>query len=299
MVRLSKCRLVHRLTNLYRIHLNTVFIEIFAIFIPAYQVVKHWHTSRQVAYSNEKWETSSQAITIRVFASSDKESILELVERDQIFRYISGDYGDRLLTMTALNRVLSEHPAPLQEFSAYHDFSGENIAFLTRVAKWKATWPQASKTDPEQRIEMYNAALKIYIDFISPHDAEFPLNLSSPQLRDLDAIFSASARSICGAVLVDPALPFAAELPPYRGSDISDARLFTRYTGEVAPDFGAAVFDEAQEHVKNLVLTNTWPKFVREVQGRRRSEGSERSLGSLGSEATVVSRIMRFMGKLV
>jgi hypothetical protein len=288
-----------KLTNSHRIHLNTMFIEIFAIFIPAYQVVKHWHTSRQVSYSNQKWETASQAITIHIIAPSMKELTFELVERDQIFRYISGDYGDRLLTMTALNRVLSEHPAPLQEFSAYHDFSGENIAFLTRVAKWKATWSQASETDAEQRIEMFNAALKIYIDFISPHDAEFPLNLSSPQLRDLDTIFSASARSVCGAVLVDPALPFASAPPPSRGSDVSDARLFVRHMGEVAPEFGAAVFDEAQEHVKNLVLTNTWPKFVREVQARRKSEGSERSLKSGGSAETVVSRMARFMGRLV
>jgi hypothetical protein len=74
---------------------------------------------------------------MRILDASEKGSTLELVEKDQIFGYVASIRGDRLLTMSALNRVLDKHPVPLQEFSAYHDFSGENIAFLTSVAKWE------------------------------------------------------------------------------------------------------------------------------------------------------------------
>jgi hypothetical protein len=288
------------LFRLCRIHLSTVFIEIFAVFIPAYQVIKLWHTSRQVAFSNDKWETASQATTIRVLAPSEKESTFELVEKDQIFRHISGGYGDRLLTLTALNRVLQEHPTPLQEFSAYHDFSGENIAFLTRVAKWKATWSTACENESEQRMDMFNAGLKIYIDFVSPRDAEFPLNLSSTQLRELETIFESSARLICGEARIDPALPFDFSLPPSRGSDGSEDTLYARYTGDVAHEFGMDIFDEVQAHIKDLVLTNTWPKFVKEMQMRsRRSEDSLRSVVSDSSDTTVVSRVSQFVKFLV
>jgi hypothetical protein len=276
-----------------------MFLTGFVVFIPAYEVFKLWHTMRRVAYSNEKWETLSQTTTIRAITPYEKGSTIELVEKDQIFRYMSGGYGDRLLTMTALNRVLQEHPIPLQEFSAYHDFSGENIAFLTSLSKWKATWSNASGLDQEQRTGMFNAALNIYIDYISPRDAEFPLNLSFAQLQALEIVFEFSARVVCGETRVDPVAPFAFEPPPSRRSDGSETALQSRYTGEISELFGPNVFDEAEGHIKDLVLTNTWPKFVREMQNRRRrSEDSERSDMTDSSEVSVVSRVSRFVRSL-
>jgi hypothetical protein len=282
-----------------------MFLECFIIFIPVYQIIRQWHTTRRVTYSNDKWETASQATTIS--PSLKAPSSIELVEKDQIFRYVSADsgYGDRLLTRTALNRVLAEHPQPLQEFSAYNDFSGENIAFLTRVTSWKTTWDQKVVTGEEEKIEMFNAALRIYVDFVSPRDADFPLNLSSHQLKDLEAIFESSARTICGEARVDPATPFAFEMPPspsrtqFSDSDAQSERTIwhARYTGEISEAFGLAVFNEAEAHVKDLVLTNTWPKFVREMQLKRRKSGeSERSDWS---DVTVVSRLGRLVKSFV
>jgi hypothetical protein len=288
---------------LNRIHLHTMALTLFLVFVPAYQVIKVWKTSRRVAYSNDKWETSSQATTVQVLR--EKGSNFELVEKDQIFRQVSNTYGDRLLTMTALNRVLQEHPEPLQEFSAYSDFSGENIGFLTKIAKWKTTWARDLALDQEQRIDMYNAALKIYIDFISPRDAEFPLNLSSAQLKELEVIFESSARQVCGEARIDPTLPFAFEDPfnfdvppsPTR-SEGSQATLYTRYTGAIAQQFGVGVFDDVQAHIKDLVLNNTWPKFVKEVR-RRRIVDSLRSDDTGDSAETTVSRVTRFVKSLV
>ncbi|GKZ75339.1 hypothetical protein AnigIFM50267_006283, partial [Aspergillus niger] len=36
-----------------------------------------------------------------------------------------------------------------------------------------------------------------------------------------------------------------------------------QYWGEIPQTFNATVFDRAEESIKDLVLTNTWPKFVR------------------------------------
>lgn len=277
----------------YRIHLNTMFIEIFTVFIPAYQVLKHWRAQRFAA--RRKSDTSSLATTISVCpqskASASKGSTIELIDRNASAEYLQS--GDRLMTMTALTRVLSENPAPLQDFSARCDFSGENIAFLTRLAKWKDFAPVAD------RKQAYDAALRLYIDFISPRDADFPLNLSSYQLKALEDVFEVNARAVCGEGAIDPALPFCEPPKTATSSSPSEAGGWLQFQGDVPQAFDLGVFDDAKEHIEELVLTNTWPKFVREMQERRRSSvDSERSDASDASARTVVSRITRFVAGL-
>jgi len=54
------------------------------------------------------------------------------------------------------------------------------------------------------------------------------------------------------------------------------------------------VFDAAVGHVKYLVLTNTWPKFVAEMHARRRrSAETTRSsgAGTTRSGSSLVSRV--------
>ncbi|KAH7116176.1 hypothetical protein B0J11DRAFT_618537 [Dendryphion nanum] len=284
------------------IHLNTMFIEIFTVFVPVFQVIKLRYLRKQVTI-NEHWETDSQAVPTHTSdPSGRKGSAIELIEKNKMLEYITEHNGDRLLTMNALNRVLDEHPVPLQEFSAHHDFSGENIAFLTRVSKLKTSiTPKSTKS---QDLDIYNEALNIYINFISPRTADFPLNLSSRSLKALESIFEASATSVCGGPTVDPALPFLTEVLSGRQgsqkSDSSGSTLHSRYTGDIPGLFHPGVFDEAQSHIKSLVLTNTWPKFVREMQMRQRreSEDSDGSGFTDSSDATIVSRITMFIRRL-
>lgn len=287
------------LTPYCRIHLNTFFIEIFTVFIPAYQVIRLWAIERSVR-SSEKWETSSDATSVHVLAQ--KASTSTLVEKDQILSYVtSQEHGDRLFTLTALNRVLDDHPGPLQEFSACNDFSGENIAFLTRISSWKSTFHsnKLELDETEHRIDVFNSALQIYIDFVSPHDAEFPLNLSSHMLKKLEEVFEGPARLLLGEARIDPALPFTSFFDNHSRPQTteSEATLQARYTGEINAAFGMDIFDEAQIHIKDLVLTNTWPKFVREMQSRRRISVDSNDSG--GSEDSMGSKITQFVRSMV
>jgi len=76
--------------------------------------------------------------------------------------------------------------------------------------------------------------------------------------------------------------------------------LRARYTGEIASGFGVGVFEDVKRLVKDLVLVNTWPKFVREMQVKRtRSVDSEGSGVMDDSGKTVVSRLTRFVRSLV
>ncbi|KAH6970928.1 hypothetical protein BKA56DRAFT_495218 [Ilyonectria sp. MPI-CAGE-AT-0026] len=275
------------------IHLSVMMFEIFAVFVPVCQVLMLWILNKKAAASNAKWETASQSTTLIASASAEWQfsSSLTVAEKGQTLDYLDDTMGDRLLTMTALEHVLNDNPGPLQEFSALSDFSGENIAFLTLTAMWKSTWPEGP--DEKQRLDAYNRALDIYTDFISPRDAEFPLNLSSQNLKQLEDIFEKPARIVCGEARVNPVAPFDVDQSIFgQGSTRSEhtaARV--NYTGDIPEDFDLAVFDSALSHIKYLVLTNTWPKFVREMQQRRRSSETGRSNFTGTSQTTLVSRV--------
>ncbi|KAF3005161.1 hypothetical protein E8E13_010565 [Curvularia kusanoi] len=289
------------------LHLNTMFLEIFTIFIPVHQVFKHWRMQKLAAQKKpQSWATTSLATTVSIHRlsmrpeskhSTSKNSALELIDRTVSTEYQHS--GDRLLTRTALMRVLSENPAPLQAFSARRDFSGENIAFLTRLSAWKDAFPT---TETRQS---FNTALQLYRDFVSPRDADFPLNLSSSQLKALDAVFKDAASDIRGEAgastgdeAFEAALPFY-ETPGAASSGALSGKSGTeglmtalRWEGEVPAGFGEDVFEDARCHVEQLVLTNTWPKFVREMRERSSidSERSEESAGSQESQESAGSR---------
>ncbi|KAF7537509.1 hypothetical protein G7054_g3643 [Neopestalotiopsis clavispora] len=308
---------------LSKIHLSIMFFEIFAVFVPCYIVVRQKIQSRRAAEANTRWENSSQ-ITQSTLVGSVVDpnewksmSQLEKGESHATMTTVNNrdsSASDCMLTMQALDRVLSENAVALQEFSALRDFSGENIAFLTRIATWKASWSQlhaAACSDDELR-EAFTHALAIYTDLISPRDAEFPINLSSQELRDLEAVFEGPARIICGEARINTVLPFETARPTADGRAVSrdskdtssgsssnnaDARLDfgdmvdrVRYMGEISDDFNPRIFDQAERHVKYLVLTNTWPKFVHETQ-RRQSLESERSDATDLSETSIVTRV--------
>lgn len=265
-----------------RIHLSITIWEIFTVFVPIYEVLRLQVLSKKAAHSNAKFDTPLSPSQTPYSTEWINMSSPTLTPKSHPVESIHEYMGDRLYTMDALDHVLRENPDPLQEFSALSDFSGENIAFLTRTAAWKASFPHAI-ADADQLFDVYNQALWIYTAFISPRDAEFPLNISSHDLRPLQAIFEKPARILCGEGSVNPATPFE---PSNSGSTSDDSELLpqdinikARYTGEIPAGFDAAVFDHVEEHIRYLVLTNTWPKFV-DAMRRRSSESGRSATGS-------------------
>ncbi|KAI1466968.1 uncharacterized protein F4812DRAFT_451811 [Daldinia caldariorum] len=284
------------------IHLSVTMFEIFTVFVPCWLVVKHHSLRKRAAESNAKWNTTSQT-TLRASTTGEWKSASQLEKGLTTIDLLDLEMGDRLFTMNALDHVLNENPGPLQEFSALRDFSGENIAFLTRVAAWKASWPEAASED--QIRDAFTRALIIYTSFISLRDAEFPLNLSSQDLKRLESIFERPARILCGEARVDPATPFAAEDAEKRQGrsgdewiELSEMAGRIQYAGEISDAFDVTVFDSAQKHIKYLVLTNTWPKFVTEIRDRRPSSESGRSDGTGESNSSLASRISNLISSL-
>ncbi|KAK4233877.1 hypothetical protein C8A03DRAFT_38379 [Achaetomium macrosporum] len=355
----------------------TIFVmEVCTVFVPCWQVRKHQNLRQETLECIANWE-SKKRFAAKGKSSSDKSTAQPLsptstkVGEPTCFESwkrlpdleganssqpsLGGISNDSVLTMAALEHVLDKNPEPLRQFSARRDFSGENIAFLTAVAEWKAALPQdflhhRDEAAPDVVRQQFARALRIYTEFISPRDAEFPINIAWHDLRKLQAVFERAARSATNAA-VNPAAPFAHSDSLVTGCELAEWPLSTidnsknrpsesqieileptpaviraqpltvqnhnahspnnnnnnnnnschgAYNkgdvrvhaggGDVDMDipqsFDATVFDAAYDSVKYLVLTNTWPKYVRE---RRSSESSFSSWSWAGSSYTGAS----------
>ncbi len=268
------------------IAVSIMCLEIFTVFVPVWEVRKARNLSQETLQSIARWESRQQ------FGAKDAKSLHSEVSgaswASRMSRAASsvgsGGSGGSILTMDALEHTLEKNPEPLQEFSALKDFSGENVAFLMRVRDWKLAHNistaknqrsgsgsgSSSGSDDEKSLvtptritsrEMFEGALHIYLDFISASCAEFQINLSSPDFRKLEAVFESAARLVVNneSSTYDPATPFA-NAP--RGAD--SAAAIVPYTGAIPDGFDETVFAAAEISIKYLILTNTWPKFIRQ-----------------------------------
>lgn len=245
-----------------------------------------------------------------------------------------------ILTMAALEHVLEKNPEPLRQFSARRDFSGENIAFLTAVGEWKSGLPPAFVRNGQHAAQdvvrhQFTSALRIYTEFVNTTTAEFPINLSWTELRQLDAVFERAARG--NGNRVDTTTPFGevdwTSRPLEDPKDKSDSAINMTttatktmsflninqtiggtstetlvlnetqrasglwYDGEIPQVFDATAFDVSQAGIKYLVLTNTWPKYVRERRGSGSSNDTADTIVTRDT-ATSKSSLQRVMAFL-
>lgn len=296
-----------------RVALSIMVLEVFTIFLPCWQVLRHQTLQQETLDSIAQWEAKNQLPADGVGRAKSIASSSTLVESVGASGWRYSSNSESVLTMGALEHVLERNPGPLLEFSALRDFSGENIAFLTAVARWKTPLTPAMlrtsrgksvsfamekiETGADQDAareltrERFNLALKIYVDFVSSRRAAFQVNLPSPILKHLESVFETPAQELFGdGRSADPVTPFATpdswtfpnmsedgsekymvaarestpppSAPPPSAPVHDGARI--RYSGVLPEGFKDDIFDEAEASVKYLVLTNTWPKFVKE-----------------------------------
>ncbi|EJP64787.1 uncharacterized protein BBA_06356 [Beauveria bassiana ARSEF 2860] len=276
--------------------LAIIFMEIFTIFVPCWEILRCQRLQKETLNHIAQWESKNRGKAVkgvRSLASSGDSTIVEsiLTGRKSAAGSYSSSSDESILTMSALEYVLERNPIPLQQYSALREFSGENIAFLTSVSEWKSSFPSSIRTsqypssDTNMRElvrERFNRALRIYAQFVSRQDAEFPINISSMQQKKLAAVFEAPTRLLYGEKrTLDSATPFGVdwEKATQPETALESLSLETvcvedrvQYWGEVPDAFNETIFDDAEQSIKYLVLTNTWPKFVRHRQASTISE---------------------------
>ncbi|RAQ75714.1 hypothetical protein COH21_012116 [Aspergillus flavus] len=268
--------------------LSILVIEIFTIIIPCWEVRRRGASAERMCSLITQKKLQHEMAISRFNSLSPTSTIANTVtpdlETDNNSVDMSSDARNNTLTLNSLDYILEQNPAPLQTFAALHDFSGENIAFLVSVSHWKSSLQQAIRNSTTPRgdcftgliREHFNRALRIYVDFISVYHAEFPVNISSKDLKRLESVFEGPTRALYGDMRdVDPVTPFEApdnsskaRLSPASLEGPEQVSQITNifYTGDVPETFSTTIFDDAQDSIKYLVLTNTWPKFVRTLQ---------------------------------
>ncbi|KAJ5464902.1 uncharacterized protein N7458_000588 [Penicillium daleae] len=265
--------------------LSIWIIEIFTVFLPCWEVMRHQSLRQETLDSIARWEVKVKSNSSENKSLNSETTMVESMMsgwKSTNASIKSTSSRDSILTMSALEHVLERNPAPLQEFSALREFSGENIAFLTSLAEWKNSLPTVLKDPRAPRDgnskdllrEHFNRALHIYADFISVRHAEFPVNISSSDLKKLEDVFERPARLLYGEEReADPVSPFdkfTLEPASPTVSESSEKGMTNRirnrvhYWGEIPEQFDADVFQDAEASIKYLVLTNTWPKFIKD-----------------------------------
>ncbi|KAJ6120644.1 hypothetical protein N7523_004924 [Penicillium sp. IBT 18751x] len=281
------------------IAVSIFFIEFFTILLPCWEVMRASTLRQETLDAIAQWERKNKVAPLESKSIASGSTFIGSIMSG--WKSMNGSVktnssGDSILTMSALEHVLERNPIPLLEFSALREFSGENIAFLISIAQWKNSIPAAvrdgsgdNNTKDSVR-DCFNHALHIYAEFISVRHAEFPVNISHQDLRKLENIFEKPTRILYGEKRdSDVITPFEGAdynmeppSPTYssgseKAMNVSTSTIKERvyYWGEIPADFGASVFDESEESIKYLVLTNTWPKFIR---NHRTSIGSVETL---------------------
>ena len=154
------------------------------------------------------------------------------------------------------------------------------------------------RTEKAVRREQYNLAVHIYSAFASMQYSEFPINISHIHQRELEIMFALAAAKMNSKAAKNAATPFdewsgTEDLESSLIKDqasvttigvnstddfmwspekkhhsqvqsfkLSDIKSTLPDDIEVPSSFGAGAFDNAEKSIKELVLTNTWPKFV-------------------------------------
>ena len=271
-------------------------MEAVTIFFPLYEVLmskrRKAHMLEQIQVWNEKRASKIDEPDSGISGLSG----ITAISRSQ--SEISAPRLPKIYSRDAMEQCLLDDPGTLLRFAAAKEFSGENIIFLTYVRDWKAAWAKIEESqgeydwalDPENhRTHMFKIAVGIHSSCVNLETAEFPINIESQIYSDLIELFSEASmllmrdaqggryyknmsegypmstqrKKFSTVISVEEdkhALCF--DSSPFESHSIMHVESRLPDSVAVPVGFSSRVFDQAEKSVKNLVFTNTWPKFV-------------------------------------
>lgn len=264
-------------------------MEAVTVFVPCYELIASRRQRDRLLSELQAWSERRTSIASELDSAASESQKSE-------FSHMSEAYSRK-----ALETCLAEDSSALLQFAATKEFSGENIIFLNYVRDWKAAWTRITARHPDynwqqdsqhHRLRLFQIAVEIYAAYIDINLAEFPINVESRIYSDLSDMLGGFVRfvdrpvsgSTKGRVYGCPAECYdvmakhmeastvevadednqalCASGYPQEIQSILHIQLRVPDTVEIPPQFGFSTFDMAERSIKNLVYTNTWPKFI-------------------------------------
>lgn len=314
---------------------SIILMQGFSIFVPCYQVYKNRRLENDTRQIIAEWEYKKKYGSSH---SSDSTKLGSRLSSKLSVRSVNSNRNPELYTLSTLEKTLQLNPKPLLLFAALKDFSGENISFLTHIHEWKTDWTIQSpvkanflkkaeinrQASDRLRRQQFSVALHIYSSFVSLQYSDFPINISSAHLKELDILFADAAAKMNKQAAHNSATPFAdfsglgdveagqkngAQVVSHAMVDIMPCPERKHYSQiqalqigdvgenipvdlEIPPAFGPGTFDRAEASIRELVLTNTWPKFVNAgyATNMERPTLKERVEGCFGEVGDMLSK---------
>lgn len=281
---------------------SIILMQGFVIFVPCYQVFKNRRLEDDTRQIISEWEYRKKHGSIYDADAVNGGSRTSKLSSKTSSSSIRNPSNPELYTLGSLEKCLQLNPKPLLLFAALKDFSGENISFLTHIHEWKTNWASLTPTKSNRKgaaessyhmsdklyRQQFNLAVRIYSSFVSLQYSDFPINISSGHLKELDMLFADAAAKmtpVSAGSLSSPFFDFDVEKHPQvtgketgLPDDLMPAPESAHYNQvqglklqgvDHLPDdvivpagFGPSSFAHAEASIRELVLTNTWPKFV-------------------------------------
>jgi hypothetical protein len=263
-------------------------MEAVTIFFPCYELVVSWRQRNRIYGELQAWK-EKKAADADELDSGTSRSQSEVSRLPEVY------------SRKALERCLAEDSRALLRFAATKEFSGENIIFLSYVRDWKAAWAKTNESTPEynwnrdpqhHRLNFFKIAVEIYAACVDLKTAEFPVNIESQIYSDLTEMFGEAAQFIGQSVSKGAGTHTYRNVPesymarthrkrfstvvtieedthalcldayPHEGQSIMHIEPRVGDSVNIPPNFTVHAFDQAERSIKNLVFTNTWPKFI-------------------------------------
>ncbi|KAI9838118.1 MAG: hypothetical protein M1819_006274 [Sarea resinae] len=264
-------------------------LQMLTIGVPLWKIIKT--KLSRTRSSTDKWENQGLNQVSTTMDSTKQSGSLET----------DTSAGRRLYGYDALDLALQEERKDLFNFAATRDFTGENIVFLTQVKDWKAMWIQLildNEMTMGNKRKMYDEAAKIYFSNVNMDTAEFPVNLEGKIQKQLKAMFDSDGltyqkaavapweQDVITTTWTQPKLHnnFGSEgeglitIVPMQMVPMQMIPMQMMPVSRQAPKgFDSNVFDAAEQSVKYMVFTNTWVKYVEDLEATKSRPGTSNS----------------------
>ncbi|KAF2193424.1 hypothetical protein K469DRAFT_728678 [Zopfia rhizophila CBS 207.26] len=222
---------------------SILFIEASTIAFAIIQVLKTQTLRQETLDAIASWEKRNQGFNSEITIAESDTSL-----KSPAFSTFSGTTFKSVPRNTSGKQSIDS-----QKNDMFTMATLENALKLTQIHPFmRMVSPNSS---PKHRHKQFVVAVRIYDYFVNLEFSEFPINISSEEMKHLYSIFETLATMPCRNGGFRANLKSVTRITELRKKDALECVAIPK-------EFTQDVFDTAESGIKYLALTNTWPKFV-------------------------------------